>query len=170
MIITFLFLCPVKKLESESRVSLDFKYLSYEIGRNSTEFVEFSCNRWAPLVTAFTEGIDDETGDGGETEGGGEGEGGGRILWSGVWVGEEVWVPFLDLEWVGGFRGLWFGWGEGLAIGEETAVDGWAVLGRLTVTVEEIELVGFRWCLRRHFQSTKLNTIFFLCNLFQLAL
>ena len=44
--------------------------------------------------------------------------------------------------------------GEGLAVGEETAADGGAVLGGFTVAVEEVEFVflGFgNWGLRRHF-------------------
>lgn len=69
-------------------------------------------------------------------------------------MGEEAWVPLVDFEGLGGFFG--FGRrGEGLAIGEEATADGWAVLGGFAVTVEEVELVGFRWCLRRHFPMKK---------------
>lgn len=65
-----------------------------------------------------------------------------------------MWVPLVDFEGLGGFFG--FGRrGEGLAIGEEATADGWAVLGGFAVTVEEVELVGFRWCLRRHFPRKK---------------
>ena len=35
--------------------------------------------------------------------------------------------------------------GEGLAVGEETAADGGAVLGGFTVAVEEVEFVFLVW-------------------------
>lgn len=57
---------------------------------------------------------------------------------------EEVWVPLVDFKGVG--FGVFVFWRvEGLAIGEDAATDGWAVLGGLAVTVEEIKFVGFGW-------------------------
>jgi hypothetical protein len=64
-----------------------------------------------------------------------------------------MWVPVLDLEWVGWFGRFRFGRRDSLAVGEETAAYGWAVLGGFAVAVEEVEFV---WCLRRrHFWRTK---------------
>ena len=74
--------------------------------------------------------------------------------------GGMLWVPVVEIEGlrIVGRRG--FVEGDGLAVGEEAAADGGAVLGGFTVAVEEVELVflvlvlGFgNWGLkvRRHF-------------------
>lgn len=57
---------------------------------------------------------------------------------------EEVWVPLVDFERVG-FGVFGFGRVEGLAIGEDAATDGGAVLGGFPVTIEEIKFVGIGW-------------------------
>lgn len=70
--------------------------------------------------------------------------------------GGMLWVPVVEIEGlrIVGRRG--FVEGDGLAVGEEAAADGGAVLGGFTVAVEEVELVflvlGFgNWGMRRHF-------------------
>ena len=82
--------------------------------------------------------------------------------------GGMLWVPVVEIEGlrIVGRRG--FVEGDGLAVGEEAAADGGAVLGRFTVAVEEVELVflvlvlGFvNWGLKRHFY-----VLFFLLSLF----
>lgn len=51
-----------------------------------------------------------------------------------------IWVPLLEVE--GVFGGAFIGGGVYcLAVGEEAAVDGGAVLGGFTVAVEEVEFV-----------------------------
>ena len=73
-----------------------------------------------------------------------------------------LWVPVVEIEWlgIGGRRG--FMEGEGLAVGEEAAADGGAMLGGFTVAVEEVEFIflvlvlgfgnwGLRVRVRRHF-------------------
>lgn len=83
--------------------------------------------------------------------------------------GGMLWVPVVEIEGlrIVGRRG--FVEGDGLAVGEEAAADGGAVLGGFTVAVEEVELVflvlvlGFgNWGLkvRRHFY-----VLFFLLSL-----
>lgn len=132
---TFLFGSPVKELGSEGVVGvMEFEDFGDEIGGNAAELVEVGDEVGGPGVVVFAEGVDDEAGDGGEAgEGGGGGGGGGRG------GGEVVWVPVSEVEGFGGF-GFGFGSGssEGLAIGEEAAADGGAVLGGLAVAVEEV--------------------------------
>ena len=82
--------------------------------------------------------------------------------------GGLLWVPVVEIEGlrIVGRRG--FVEGDGLAVGEEAAADGGAVLGGFTVAIEEVELVflvlvlGFgNWRLRRrHFY-----VLFFLLSL-----
>jgi hypothetical protein len=71
---------------------------------------------------------------------------------SGGRLREGVWVPVVEIEGLG-FGSLGFGEGEGLAVGEEAAVNRGAVLGKLMVAIEELEFVfGFwDWGLRCHF-------------------
>ena len=61
----------------------------------------------------------------------------------GVGGGRMLWVPVVEIEWlgIGGRRG--FMEGEGLAVGEEAAADGGAMLGGFTVAVEEVEFMFF---------------------------
>uniref|UniRef100_A0A7N2MRB0 Deacetylase sirtuin-type domain-containing protein n=1 Tax=Quercus lobata TaxID=97700 RepID=A0A7N2MRB0_QUELO len=54
-----------------------------------------------------------------------------------------LWVPVVEIEWlgIGGRRG--FMEGEGLAVGEEAAADGGAMLGGFAVAVKEVEFMFF---------------------------
>ena len=73
-----------------------------------------------------------------------------------------LWVPVVEIEWLGirGRRG--FMEGEGLVVGEEATADCGAMLGGFTVAVEEVEFIflvlvlgfgnwGLRVRVRRHF-------------------
>ena len=85
--------------------------------------------------------------------------------------GGMLWVPVVEIE---GLRIVWrrgFVEGDGLAVGEEAAADGGAVLGGFTVAIEEVVFVflvlvlGFgNWGLRRHFY-----VLFFLLSLVSLT-
>ena len=155
---------PVEELGSEGGVRLEFEDFGDEVGSDAAELVEFGDYGWAPTVLVLAEGVGDESSDGGEAEEGGvvvESVGsGGRLR-------EEVRVPVVEIEGLG-FGGLGFGEGEGLAVGEEAAANGGAVLGRLTVAVEEVEFVlGFwDWGLRCHFFCCLLSSLPFVISSF----
>lgn len=121
--------------------------LRHKVRSNAAELAEFRDDRGTPLVLILPKGVDDEASNWGKAEGAGEeGLGGGRREVGSLLRG-VIRIPVVKKEglgfWGNGFVRI--GWREGLAVGEEAAVDGGAVLVGIAVAVAVVEvlLVGF---------------------------
>lgn len=136
---------PVEELGGQNGVGIaplrGLENLRHKFRCNTAELVEFGDHRRAPLVLILPKGVDDEASNWGKADGAGEEcLGGGRRR-----VGVFRWairIPVAKIEglgiWGNGLVGV--GRREGLAVGEEAAVDGGAVLLGVAVAVAVVEV------------------------------
>lgn len=138
----FLHTSPIEELGGEPWVNIwNLENLSHKFGSDPAKAIQVFDHQWTPAAM-LSKGVNNVPSNGGETLCHRE-----EVLrWvsiAGSRIRIRVPFPKVEVEWIIGSRLGGVGGINGLAVGEEAATDGGAILGGFPVTVEEVRSVGF---------------------------